>query len=74
MIWRGTSLRYEMGEKKVNEVDFISQGVELVSRILAKMEIKIRLLEEVKRLEWWFEQDIDDEGEEDEKGEGGGKV
>ncbi|GKD41776.1 hypothetical protein Tco_1261983, partial [Tanacetum coccineum] len=27
------SLRYEMGEKKLNEADFISQGVELVSRI-----------------------------------------
>nr|GFB93686.1 hypothetical protein [Tanacetum cinerariifolium] len=32
------SLRYETGEKKVNEVDFISQGVELVSRKLATMK------------------------------------
>nr|GEY65587.1 hypothetical protein [Tanacetum cinerariifolium] len=37
MVWRGTSLRYEMGEKKVNEVDFISQGVELVSKKFATM-------------------------------------
>ncbi|GKD27367.1 hypothetical protein Tco_1233581, partial [Tanacetum coccineum] len=32
-------------------------------------EILIKLLEEVE-LEWWFEQDIDDE-EEDEEGDGG---
>nr|GEU45644.1 hypothetical protein [Tanacetum cinerariifolium] len=41
MVWRGTSLRYETGEKKLNEVDFISQGVELVSRILATMTKKL---------------------------------
>ncbi|GJU49417.1 hypothetical protein Tco_1219234 [Tanacetum coccineum] len=29
MVWMSASLRYETGEKKVNEVDFISQGVEL---------------------------------------------
>ncbi|GJZ93243.1 hypothetical protein Tco_0665308 [Tanacetum coccineum] len=29
MVWRGMSLSYETGEKKLNEVDFISQGVEL---------------------------------------------
>ncbi|GJX23100.1 hypothetical protein Tco_0227545 [Tanacetum coccineum] len=96
MIWRGTSLRYWTGEKKVNEVDFISQGVKLVSRELATMtknlvkfnfsmrrmmnwlrwdcmmvvkEIVNRLLEEVEKLEWWFEQDIDDEEEDDEEGE-----
>ncbi|GKD92611.1 hypothetical protein Tco_1372448, partial [Tanacetum coccineum] len=34
-------------------------------------EIVSRLLEEVEKLEWWFEQDIDDEEEEDEEGEGG---
>ncbi|GJX77503.1 hypothetical protein Tco_0324314 [Tanacetum coccineum] len=28
----------------------------------------------LEKLEWWFEQDIDDEGEEDEEGEGGGEV
>ncbi|GKE24862.1 hypothetical protein Tco_1436374 [Tanacetum coccineum] len=37
MVWRSTSLMYETGEKKVNEVNFISQGVEFVSRILATM-------------------------------------
>ncbi|GKF33545.1 hypothetical protein Tco_0106745, partial [Tanacetum coccineum] len=36
-------------------------------------EIENGLLEEVEKLEWWFEQDIDDEGEEDEEGEGGGE-
>ncbi|GJY03427.1 hypothetical protein Tco_0369367 [Tanacetum coccineum] len=30
MVRRSGSLRYETGEKKVNEVDFISQGVELI--------------------------------------------
>ncbi|GKC72743.1 hypothetical protein Tco_1118626, partial [Tanacetum coccineum] len=30
-------LRYETGEKKVNEVDFISQGVKLISRVSATM-------------------------------------
>ncbi|GKF36479.1 hypothetical protein Tco_0113237, partial [Tanacetum coccineum] len=34
-------------------------------------EIVNRLLEEVEKLEWWFEQDIDDEGEEDEEDRGG---
>ncbi|GJY73931.1 hypothetical protein Tco_0478362 [Tanacetum coccineum] len=37
-------------------------------------EIENGLLKEVEKLEWWFEQDIDDEGEEDEEGEGGGEV
>ncbi|GJR38099.1 hypothetical protein Tco_1213783 [Tanacetum coccineum] len=31
-------------------------------------------LEEVEKLEWWFEQDINDEEEEDEEGEGGSEV
>ncbi|GKF35810.1 hypothetical protein Tco_0112568, partial [Tanacetum coccineum] len=33
-------------------------------------EIVNRLLEEVEKLKWWFEQDIDDEREEDEECEG----
>ncbi|GKA54804.1 hypothetical protein Tco_0753753 [Tanacetum coccineum] len=28
----------------------------------------------LEKLEWWFEQDIDDEGEEDKEGEGGSEV
>ncbi|GKE91739.1 hypothetical protein Tco_1572834, partial [Tanacetum coccineum] len=36
-------------------------------------KIVSRLLEEVEKLEWWFEQDIDDEEEEDEEGEGNSK-
>ncbi|GKF48993.1 hypothetical protein Tco_0142244 [Tanacetum coccineum] len=70
----GRLLRYETGEKKVNEVDFISQGVELVSRKLTTMVIENELLEEVEKFEWWFEQDIDDEGEEDEDDGSGDKV
>ncbi|GJZ82111.1 hypothetical protein Tco_0647105 [Tanacetum coccineum] len=45
---------------------------ELGCMIVVK-EIENELLEELDKLEWWFEQDIDDEGEEDEKGEGGGE-
>nr|GEY24687.1 hypothetical protein [Tanacetum cinerariifolium] len=30
--------------------------------------------EEVEKLEWWFEQDIDDEGEENEEDGGGDKT
>ncbi|GJW76295.1 hypothetical protein Tco_0137977 [Tanacetum coccineum] len=107
MIWRDTSLRYGTGEKKVNKVDFISQGVEFectcnndksLSEIQLEHEkedefvvvmVKVvhewsddgvekenvnRLLKEVEKLEWWFEQDIDDEGEEDEEGKGGSEV
>ncbi|GJV40959.1 hypothetical protein Tco_1419399 [Tanacetum coccineum] len=37
-------------------------------------EIVNRLLEEVEKLKWWFEQDIVDEEEEDEEGEGGNEV
>ncbi|GKG41872.1 hypothetical protein Tco_0473623, partial [Tanacetum coccineum] len=32
------------------------------------------ILSFLEKLEWWFEQDIDDEGEEDEEDEGGGEV
>nr|GEW04806.1 hypothetical protein [Tanacetum cinerariifolium]GEX18186.1 hypothetical protein [Tanacetum cinerariifolium] len=99
MIWRGTSLRYGTGKKKVNEVDFISQGVELMSRKLATTTLGgsggesfgeegddfrvdvlrfhtclTDILGFLEKLEWWFEQDISDEGEEDEEGEGGIKV
>ncbi|GJX21663.1 hypothetical protein Tco_0226108 [Tanacetum coccineum] len=43
--------------------------------IMVMKEIVSRLLEEVEKLEWWFEQDIDDEEEEeDEEGEGGSEV
>ncbi|GJZ27610.1 hypothetical protein Tco_0572257 [Tanacetum coccineum] len=42
--------------------------------MMAVKEIVNRLLEKVEKLEWWFEQDIDDEGEEDEEGEGCSKV
>ncbi|GJU31299.1 hypothetical protein Tco_1174888 [Tanacetum coccineum] len=103
MIWRGTSLRYGTGKKKVNEVDFISQGVELVSS-LSEIQLEHEKEDEfvvtlggsegesfweegddfgvdvlrfhtcltdilgfLEKLEWWFEQGIDDEEEEDEK-------
>ncbi|GKA08488.1 hypothetical protein Tco_0687819 [Tanacetum coccineum] len=91
MIWRGTSLRYGTGEKKVNEVDFISQGVELTLGgsggesfweegddfgvdVLCFHTCLTDILSFLEKLEWRFEQDIDDEGEEDEKGEVGSEV
>ncbi|GKC31248.1 hypothetical protein Tco_1038542, partial [Tanacetum coccineum] len=37
-------------------------------------EIENELLEEVEKLEWWFEQGIDDEGKEDEEDGGGRRV
>ncbi|GKB86296.1 ATP-dependent DNA helicase PIF1-like protein [Tanacetum coccineum] len=45
-----------------------------VDCIMMVKKIENGLLEEVEKLEWWFEQDIDDEGEEDEEDEGGGEV
>ncbi|GKE69076.1 hypothetical protein Tco_1527148 [Tanacetum coccineum] len=91
MIWRDTSLRYRTGKKKVNEVDFISQEVELTLGgsggesfweegddfgvdVLCFRTCLTDILGFLEKLEWWFEQDIDDEGEEDEEGEGGSEV
>ncbi|GJW95846.1 hypothetical protein Tco_0175518 [Tanacetum coccineum] len=71
MIWRSASLRYETGEKKLNEFDVISQGVELVSRKrmnwlwMVVKEIEDGLLEEMEKFGWWFEQDIGGESEDD---------
>ncbi|GKD21774.1 hypothetical protein Tco_1223477 [Tanacetum coccineum] len=57
---------------RVKRSDF-QQGMEQDCMVVVK-EIVSRLLEEVEKLEWWFEQDIDDEEEEDEEGEGGSEV
>ncbi|GJU60599.1 hypothetical protein Tco_1238365 [Tanacetum coccineum] len=37
-------------------------------------EIVSRLSKEEEKLEWWFEQDIDDEGEENKEGDGGSEL
>ncbi|GJT56917.1 hypothetical protein Tco_0991971 [Tanacetum coccineum] len=37
-------------------------------------EIEDGLVEEIEKLGWWFEQDIDDEGEKNEEDEDGGEV
>ncbi|GKE36951.1 hypothetical protein Tco_1460356 [Tanacetum coccineum] len=50
--------------KVVHELDYM----------MVVKEIENELLEEVEKLEWWFEQDIDDEGEEDEEDGGGDEV
>ncbi|GKB37249.1 hypothetical protein Tco_0882191 [Tanacetum coccineum] len=54
MVWRSTSLRYETGAKKVNEVDFISQGVDLVSRILATMKFNLSMRRRMNWLWLWM--------------------
>nr|GEV40193.1 serine/threonine protein kinase SRPK1 [Tanacetum cinerariifolium] len=46
-------------------------GGEGVDCMMLVKEIENRLLEEVEKLECWFEQDIDDEGEKDEDDGGG---
>ncbi|GKB46976.1 hypothetical protein Tco_0897729, partial [Tanacetum coccineum] len=91
MIWRGTNLRYGTGKKKVNVVDFTSQGVELTLGgsgcesfweegddfrvdVLGFHTCLTDILGFLEKLEWWFEQDIDDEGEEDEEGDGGSEL
>ncbi|GKC13595.1 hypothetical protein Tco_1010377 [Tanacetum coccineum] len=68
MVRGSASLRYEMGEKKVNEVDFISQGMELDYRKVVK-DIEDGHVEEME-----FEQDIEDEGEENEEDEDGDEI
>ncbi|GJY87414.1 hypothetical protein Tco_0502042 [Tanacetum coccineum] len=103
MICKGTRVADGTGEKKVNEVDFISQGVELGLYDGGEGDCKYTLggsggesfweegddfgvdvlrfhtcltdiLGFLEKLEWWFEQDIDNEGEKDEEGEGGSEV
>ncbi|GJT68282.1 hypothetical protein Tco_1019762 [Tanacetum coccineum] len=52
-VWRSSGLRYETSEKKVDEVDFISQRVELVSRVSATMtkaRVKVNLT-----MRWWID-------------------
>ncbi|GJR25364.1 hypothetical protein Tco_1101596 [Tanacetum coccineum] len=90
MIWMDTGWRYGTGKKKVNEVDFISQGVELTlggsggesfweggddfgMDVLCFHTCLTDILGFLEKLEWWFEQDIDEE-KEDEEGEGGSEV
>ncbi|GKD58440.1 hypothetical protein Tco_1295949 [Tanacetum coccineum] len=91
MIWRSTNLRYGTGKEKVNEVNFISQGVELTLKgsggetfweegddfgvdVLSFHTCLIDILGFLENLKWWFEQDIDDEGEEDQEGDGGSEL
>ncbi|GJT41505.1 hypothetical protein Tco_0941370 [Tanacetum coccineum] len=52
---------------------FVGNVVSVDCMMVVK-EIENELLEEVEKLEWWFEQDIDDEGEEDEEDGGGDEV
>ncbi|GJV69756.1 hypothetical protein Tco_1485265 [Tanacetum coccineum] len=58
MVWWGASLMYETGEKKLNEVDLISQEVEMILSFLEKFK-------------GGFEQDIDNYSEEDKRDKDG---
>ncbi|GJQ93205.1 hypothetical protein Tco_0004344 [Tanacetum coccineum] len=58
---------------EIVSLNYIKVKQELGCMMVVK-EIENGLLKEVEKLEWWFEQDIDDEGDEDEEDEGGGEV
>ncbi|GJS06461.1 hypothetical protein Tco_0363257 [Tanacetum coccineum] len=61
-------------EKEDELVAVVVKVVHECRKLMVVKEIVNRLLEEVEKLEWWFEQDIDDEGEDDEEGEGGSEI
>ncbi|GJS62126.1 hypothetical protein Tco_0656910 [Tanacetum coccineum] len=76
MVWWSASLWYETSEKKLDEVDFISQGVELISRVVKEIEDSPLDEIEVKHFEMesfggGFEEDINGEDEEDKEDEDG---
>ncbi|GJS30181.1 hypothetical protein Tco_0490801 [Tanacetum coccineum] len=54
-------------EKEDELVVVVVKAVHELDCMMVVKEIENGLLEEVEKLEWWFEQDIDDEGEEDEE-------
>nr|GEV72274.1 Gag protease polyprotein [Tanacetum cinerariifolium] len=61
-------------EKKDELVAVVMKVVHELDCMMVVKEIENELLEEVEKLEWWFEQDIDDEEEEDEEDEDGGET
>ncbi|GJU73116.1 hypothetical protein Tco_1264521 [Tanacetum coccineum] len=62
----------QLEHKKEDElVAVVVKVVHELGCMMVVKEIGNGLLEEVEKLEWWFEQDIDDEGKEDEEGDGG---
>ncbi|GKC37625.1 hypothetical protein Tco_1050009 [Tanacetum coccineum] len=61
-------------EKEDELVAVVVKVVHELNCMMVVKEIENRLLEEVEKLEWWLEQDIDDEGEEDEEDGGGDEV
>ncbi|GKC91176.1 hypothetical protein Tco_1151825, partial [Tanacetum coccineum] len=64
----------QLEHEKENElVAVMVKVVHELDCMMVVKEIKNGLLEEVE-LEWWFEQGIDDEGEEDEEDGGGDEV
>ncbi|GJZ71716.1 hypothetical protein Tco_0635567 [Tanacetum coccineum] len=61
-------------EKEDELVAVVVKVVHELDCMMVVKEIENELLEEVEKLEWWFEQGIDDEGEEDEEDGGGDEV
>ncbi|GJU72353.1 hypothetical protein Tco_1263758 [Tanacetum coccineum] len=53
---------------------FLEEGDDFGVDVLRFHNCLTDVLGFLEKLEWWFEQDIDDEEEEDEEGEGGSKV
>ncbi|GKD70332.1 hypothetical protein Tco_1324422 [Tanacetum coccineum] len=63
----------EIQLKHEKEDELVAMAHEL-DCMMVVIEIENGLLEEVEKLECWFEQDIDDEGYEDEEDGGGDEV
>nr|GFB06134.1 hypothetical protein [Tanacetum cinerariifolium] len=61
-------------EKEDELVTVVVKAVHELDCMMVVKEIENGLLEEAEKLEWWFEQDIDDEREENEEDGGGDKV
>nr|GFB70577.1 hypothetical protein [Tanacetum cinerariifolium] len=63
--------------KDVKEDELVVVVVKVVHELDCMMvvkEIENEILEDVEKLKWWFEQEINDEGEEDEEDKGGDEV
>ncbi|GKA25706.1 hypothetical protein Tco_0711815 [Tanacetum coccineum] len=76
MVWRSASLRYETSEKKLNEIDFISQGVKLLLEIPSTIDKNPEWKYNVRLVRRWIKdymmvvkeiEDLDGENKDDSK-------
>ncbi|GJX07872.1 hypothetical protein Tco_0195804 [Tanacetum coccineum] len=81
MIWRGTSLRTCNNDKNLSEIQLEHEKEDELVAVVVRWDCMMvvkdivnRLLEEVEVNLFGKKQDVDDEGEVDEEGEGGGEV